>query len=105
MLLLCYQSIYPSSLSSRCGHVIAAVTSWCRLRCHIIVVSSLPSWCHLRVSCGFVITIVVSPSHWLQFRCHHCSVAFALVAVSLLPSWCRLRIGRGFVVAIVVSPL
>ena len=55
--------------------------------------------------CGFIVAIVVSPSHLSQFRCRCHGVAFVLVVVSLLLSWCRLHVSCGFVVAIVVLPL
>src|SRR6266850_472831 len=109
MLLLCYQSTYPSSSSSRHHRVIATVTSWC----------------HLHVGHGFVVAIVVSPllSHcrgvvvavmslWC-LRCHIVAVSSSLlqcrlhrriVVVSSSPSWCRLHVCHSFIVAIAVSP-
>src|SRR6267142_5582324 len=96
MLPLCYQSIYPSSSSLHCGCVITAVTSWCRLCCCIVAVSSLLSRCHLRVSCGFVVAIAMSPLSLhcrgvvvtvTSLQCLHCCI----VAVSSSPLWCHLR--------------
>src|SRR6267142_1318443 len=109
MLPLCYQSIYPSSSSSRRHRVIATVTSWC----------------HLHVGRGFVVAITVSPlsSHCrgvviaiVSLRCLHCRIVMVssspsqcrlhchIVAVSSLPLWCHLHVCRGFVITIVVSP-
>src|SRR6267142_1349103 len=90
---LCYQSIYPSSSSSHCRHVVTAVTSWCRLH----------------IGCGFVVAIVVSP-----LSSHRGGVVIAvmslrglcrrIVAVSSSPSWCCLRVCHGFVIAVTVLP-
>src|SRR6266850_7056875 len=133
MLPLCYQSIYPSSSLLHRGCVITAVTSWCRLCCCIVMVSSLLWRCHLCISCGFVVAIAVSPllSHhhgvivtvvllWCRFCCccysvtfivilswfccHCCGVTFVSVTVSLLPLQCRLHVGCGFVITVAMSP-
>src|SRR6267142_1947507 len=109
MLPLCYQSIYPSSSSSRRHRVIATVTSWC----------------HLHVGRGFVVAITVSPlsSHCrgvviaiVSLRCLHCRIVMVssspsqcrlhchIVAVSSLPLWCHLHVCHGFVIAVAVSP-
>src|SRR6266850_1419797 len=97
MLPLCYQSIYPSLLSSCCRRIVAAVTSWCHLHCHVVVVSSLPLRCRLHHR---IVAVTL-----LRFcRCHH-GVTFTSVMVSSSLLWCRLRVGRGFIVAIVVLPL
>src|SRR6267142_464527 len=109
MLPLCYQSIYPSSSSSRRHRVIATVTSWCHL--HVgrgfvvaITVSPLSSHCH-----GFVIAVAVSPSCLSWFcHCHH-GVAF-IVALSQCHCHSRIVVVPslshccGFVITIVVSP-
>src|SRR6266850_2578307 len=109
MLLLCYQSTYPSSSSSRHHRVIATVTSWC----------------HLHVGHGFVVAIVVSPllSHCrgvvvavMSLRCLRCHIVAVsssplqcrlhcrIVVVSSSPSWCHLHVCHSFIVAIAVSP-
>src|SRR6267142_820160 len=109
MLLLCYQSTYPSSSSSRRRHVIATVTSWCRL--HVghsfvvaIVVSPLSSHC-----CGVVVAVMSLRC----LRCHivavsssplQCRLHCRIVVVSSSPSWCHLHVCHSFIVAIAVSP-
>src|SRR6267142_4387504 len=123
---LCYQSIYPSSLSSHCRRIVTAVTSWCHLHCHVVVVSSLPLRCRLHRR---IVAVSLSQSHCCgaftvalsRFcrRCHSVTfvialsqfchrrrgVAFASVTVSLSLLWCCLRVGRSFIVAVVVLPL
>src|SRR6267142_2356163 len=77
-----------------CGFVITVVVllspSWCRLHHRIVMVLLLLSWCHLCICHGFVVAIMVLPSHKSWFCVHHRGVAFMLVVVSLLPLWCRL---------------
>src|SRR6267142_2751738 len=120
MLPLCYQSIYPSSLSSRrrChimvspslsrrrSFVVAIAMSPSLLHCCsvIVTVSSSPLWCHLH---RHIVTVSSSQSHHcgafavasLRFhRCRH-HVAFIVTL-----SWCSLPFhhchrGVAFVVA------
>src|SRR6266850_1214524 len=62
---------------------------WCRCHSRVVVVPSL-SHC-----CGFVVAVVVSPSH-LSWFCHRrCGVTFVIAS-----SWCC---RCGFVVAVAVS--
>src|SRR6267142_913290 len=120
---LCYQSIYPSSLLSCCRHIVAAVTSWCHLHCHVIAVSSLPLRCHLHrrivavslsqsCRCGaFAVALLrfCCRRHGVTFIialsqfCRHCrGVTFASVMVLLSLLWCHLCVSHGFVVAVAV---
>src|SRR6267142_2556071 len=85
MLPLCYQSIYPSLLSSCCRRIVAAVTSWCHLHCHVVVVSSLPLRCRLHHR---IVAVSLSQSR-------HCG-AFTVA----LSRFCRCHRGVAFVVAL-----
>src|SRR6266850_775540 len=57
---------------------------------HSVTFTVALSRCRLHVSHGFVVAIMVLPSHQSWFCVHHRGVAFMLVVVSLLPLWCRL---------------
>src|SRR6267142_1978765 len=103
---LCYQSIYPSSLSSRRRHIVAAVTSWCHLHCHVVTVSSLPLRCRLH---RHIVAVSLSQSHCcgafavaLSRFCHRRHGVTFIIALS---RFCRRRCGVAFMsVAVLSSP-
>ena len=128
----CSRIVAVSLLQSHCCGAFAVALSWFCHRCHgvtfiialsrfcccrrgvtfaSVMVSLLLLWCHLHVGHGFIITIMVSPSHWSWFHCHYHGVAFIVtlsrfhrrhgVAFIVALSWCHCH---GFIVAIAVSP-
>src|SRR6266850_1552183 len=111
---MCYHCATNPSIHHRCRHVATVslplshhgvtftVTSSQFRRCHCnvaFIVALLQCCCHSRVVAvpllshcrGFVIAVVVSPSHLSQFCCRCCGVTFVSVVVLLLPSRCCLR--------------
>src|SRR6266850_2178540 len=73
------------SCCCHCDVAFIVALLWCRCHSRVVVVPSL-SHC-----CGFVVAVVVSPSHlsWFCRRC--CGVAFVLVVVLSSPLQCCLH--------------
>src|SRR6267142_2436735 len=111
---MCYHCATNPSIHHCCHHVAAVssplshhgvtftVTSsrFCHCHCNVtFIVALLRCHCHSHVvvvpslshCCGFVVTIVVSPSHLSRFHCRCYGVAIVSVAISSLLSQCCLR--------------